>query len=60
MLVLSRRVNEKIIIPGLGIVIEVVAVKGQAVRIGVEAPPDVHILREELLESVPAVLAARC
>ena len=58
MLVLSRRTQEKIVIPGLGITIHVVSVKSGAVRIGIEAPPDVPVFREELLhrsESSPSV-----
>jgi carbon storage regulator len=50
MLVLSRRLNEKIVLPGLDVTITVVAIKGGTVRIGIEAPPDVRIVREELLE----------
>ena len=49
MLVLSRRVNQQIVLPGLGITVTVVAIKGGAVRIGIEAPPDVSVVREELL-----------
>jgi carbon storage regulator len=48
MLVLTRRVGEEIIIDG-DIRITVVAVKGDRVRIGITAPDDVRVLREELL-----------
>ena len=48
MLVLSRRQNEKIVFPHLGITVEVLRVSGNAVRIGVDAPRDVAVLREEL------------
>ena len=48
MLVLARRLNEKIVLPGLGITVQVVAIKGGTVRIGINAPPDVPIQREEL------------
>ena len=48
MLILSRRVGERIIIDG-GIVVMVAQIKGNQVRIGVEAPPHVGIYREELL-----------
>jgi carbon storage regulator len=47
MLVLSRKLGEKIII-GHGIILEVVAISGNKIRLGIVAPPDVEILREEL------------
>lgn len=47
MLVLSRKEGEQIIIAG-DIVVTVVTIGGKNVRIGVEAPPDVVILRREL------------
>jgi carbon storage regulator len=47
MLVLSRKPGEKIVIEG-GITVTVVEVKGNKVRIGIEAPDDVRILRSEL------------
>jgi carbon storage regulator CsrA len=52
-LVLSRRVNEKIVLPGLGITVQVVSIKGNAIRLGIEAPPDVKVLREELVSPPP-------
>ena len=48
MLVLSRRLNEKIVLPGLGITIQVLDIRRGTVRLGIEAPPDVSVLREEL------------
>jgi carbon storage regulator len=47
MLVLSRKLNEKIQIGG-GIVITIVSVKDRRVRLGIQAPDDVTILRSEL------------
>ena len=47
MLVLSRRENERIKL-GDSIVVMVVRVTGDRVQIGIEAPPDVIVLREEL------------
>jgi carbon storage regulator len=47
MLVLSRKPGEKIII-GSGITLTVVEVRGDRVRLAVDAPPDVRILRSEL------------
>ena len=53
MLVLSRRLNQKLVLPGLNVTVQVVAVKNGVVRLGVEAPPDVQVLREELLRPEP-------
>ena len=47
MLVLSRKQNERLIIDG-NIVVSIVRVSGGTVRIGIEAPRDVSIRREEL------------
>lgn len=50
MLVLSRREQESIVFPKLGIRVQVTRVKGKAVSIGVDAPDDVRVLRGELVE----------
>jgi carbon storage regulator len=47
MLVLSRRETERIRL-GDSIVVTVVRVAGDKVRLGIEAPPDVLVLRDEL------------
>jgi carbon storage regulator len=47
MLVLSRKQNERIRV-GDSVVVTVVRVSGDKVRIGIEAPPDVRVLRDEL------------
>ena len=47
MLVLSRRENERIKI-GNSIVLTIVRVAGDRVRIGIEAPSNIVVLREEL------------
>jgi carbon storage regulator len=47
MLVLSRKIGERILI-GDKISVTVVRIAGNAVRIGVEAPADLTVLREEL------------
>jgi carbon storage regulator len=47
MLVLSRKESERIRL-GNNIVVTVVRVSGDRVRIGIEAPPDVIVLRDEL------------
>jgi len=47
MLVLSRKQNERIRV-GDSVVVTVVRVSGDKVRIGIEAPADVRVLRDEL------------
>jgi carbon storage regulator len=47
MLVLSRKLNEKIVIDG-GIVVTVVKIDRNQVRLGIEAPDNVRIFREEI------------
>jgi len=51
MLVLSRKINETIKI-GDDIEIRILEVKGDTVRIGIEAPKSVDILRGELVLSI--------
>jgi len=48
MLVLTRKQNEKIRI-GENITITVIRMKGKGVRLGIEAPKNVNVLRGELL-----------
>jgi carbon storage regulator CsrA len=49
MLVLSRRLNEKLVFPGLNVTVQVLSVRGNVVRLGIDAPAEVQVLREELL-----------
>ena len=49
MLVLTRRVNERIVI-GDDITVTVLEVRGDQVRIGIEAPRDIKVFREEVLD----------
>jgi len=48
MLVLSRRKGEKIVFPTLGVKLEVLKVQGNTTRLGIQAPRDVKVLRDEL------------
>ena len=50
MLVLSRRPQERIVFPKLGIDVEILCVSGNTVRVGVNAPRDVLVLRHEVAE----------
>lgn len=49
MLVLSRGRNEKVVFPTLGITIEILRVDGRNVRIGIDAPKKIPVLRDEIL-----------
>lgn len=65
MLVLSRRLHEKIVIPEIAATIQIVGIKRSAVRIGIDAPPRVHVVWAEvdraaadtMLDPTPAKLA---
>jgi carbon storage regulator len=62
MLVLSRKIGEKVVV-GSQVVITVLSVKGARVRLGITAPTQVTVWREELArgdtppDPVPAVPA---
>jgi carbon storage regulator len=51
MLILSRKVGDAILVDG-GIRIVIIACDRKGVRIGVEAPSDVSILREEIVTQI--------
>jgi carbon storage regulator len=51
MLVLSRKKDEKLVI-GDDIEVTIVEVKGETVRIGISAPPEIKIYRGELLDAI--------
>ena len=54
MLVLSRKSTERIHI-GDNVVVTVLEIRGNKVRIGIDAPKEVHVLRSELKEVLPSV-----
>ena len=51
MLILTRRVGETVMI-GNNVTVTVLGVKGNQVRIGVNAPKDVAVHREEIYERI--------
>lgn len=56
MLVLSRRPQQSIVFPTLGVSVQILRVAGQTVRVGVDAPHSIPILRDELAESDDSAL----
>jgi carbon storage regulator len=57
MLVLTRRPGEKILLPDLDICIQILVINSGQVRIGIDAPRDVAVFREEVL--APSASSAR-
>ncbi len=51
MLILTRRVGETIVI-GDDVIITVLGIKGNQVRIGINAPKDVSVHREEIYQRI--------
>ena len=53
MLILSRKVNEKIMI-GEDISVSVIEIRGDQVRLGVDAPKTVKVFRQEVFDAIKA------
>jgi carbon storage regulator len=53
MLILSRKVDEKIII-GDDIKISIIEIRGDQVRIGIDAPKKVKVFRQEVYDAIKA------
>jgi carbon storage regulator len=51
MLILSRKINETIVIDGR-ILVKVVRVDGDVVKLGIQAPRDVPVHRQEVYEEI--------
>jgi carbon storage regulator len=53
MLILSRKINEKIMI-GDDISVSIIEIRGDQVRIGVDAPKTVKVFRQEVFDAIRA------
>lgn len=53
MLILTRRAGEAILVAG-GIRVSVIATERGQVRLGIEAPPEITILRQEIVDDITA------
>jgi carbon storage regulator len=53
MLVLSRKKNESIVIDD-NVVVTIIEVRGDKVRLGIQAPRDVAVHRQEVLDAILA------
>ena len=53
MLVLTRKLGERIVI-GEDITVTILEVQGNRIRLGIEAPKEILITREELVRAVAA------
>lgn len=58
MLVLTRKINEKIMI-GNDVVVTIVKVDCGKVRVGIEAPADIAVYREEVIKKAADAVASR-
>jgi len=51
MLILSRKVNEKVVI-GDDITVSIIEIRGDQVRIGIDAPKMVKVFRQEVFDAI--------
>jgi carbon storage regulator len=52
MLVLSRKLGERIVVPNCDLAVTVVAVEGNKVRLGISAPAEIAVYREEVWQQI--------
>ena len=53
MLILSRKINEKIMI-GEDISVSIIEIRGDQVRLGIDAPKTVKVFRQEVFDAIKA------
>ena len=52
MLVLSRKIGERIVIPQQNITLTVLEIRGDRIRLGITAPADVPVHRQEIWQKI--------
>ena len=52
MLVLTRKPGEEIVIPSLNVTIRLIEIRGEKVRVGIEAPADIAVHRKEVWDRI--------
>jgi carbon storage regulator len=53
MLILSRKINEKVVI-GDDISVSIIEIRGDQVRLGIDAPKKVKVFRQEVYDAIKA------
>ena len=53
MLILSRKINEKVVI-GEDITVSIIEIRGDQVRLGIDAPKIVKVFRQEVFDAIKA------
>lgn len=59
MLVLSRKIGQRIILPQCGVTITVTGIRGRRVQVGICTPPGIAVFREELLDHSDSAVTRR-
>lgn len=52
MLVLTRKPGEEIVIPSLNVTVRLIEIRGDKVRVGIEAPADIAVHRKEVWDRI--------
>ena len=58
MLVLTRKVGEQIVVPQCQLTVNIISITGKRVRLGISAPPDVVVHRQEVQQRTEAAASA--
>jgi carbon storage regulator len=53
MLILSRKINEKVVI-GDDISVSIIEIRGDQVRLGIDAPKKIKVFRQEVFDAIMA------